>query len=122
MTPIRSELHGRTRAATECPTEESASRARFPGLLMRLAAGLLGACCAVAAVAQTPSGPATPSDSLTWNGVTLYGIVDVGLQYQTHGVPVSDYFPAGTEAIVQKNSNSSVTGVTPSNLSQSRIR
>jgi predicted porin len=121
MTPIRSELHGRTRAGTECPTEESASVARFSGLLMRLAAGLLGTCCAVAAVAQTPSGPAAPSDSLTWNGLTLYGIVDVGLQYQTHGVPVSDYFPAGTEAIVQKNSNSSVTGVTPSNLSQSRI-
>jgi predicted porin len=47
--------------------------------------------------------------------------VDVGLQYQTQGVAASDYFPAGTESIVQKNSNGSVTAVTPSNLSQSRI-
>jgi predicted porin len=60
-------------------------------------------------------------NSLTWNGITLYGIVDIGLQYQTHGVPISDYFPAGSEAIISKNSNGSITGLTPSNLSQSRI-
>ena len=77
--------------------------------------------------AQAPSGSAPapapkPADtSLTWNGITLYGIVDIGVQYQTHGVPISDYFPAGTEAIIQKNSNGSVTAVTPSNLSQSRL-
>ena len=71
-------------------------------------------------MAQAQSAPAK-SDSLSWNGITLYGIVDVGLQYQTHGVPISDYFTAGSETIIQKNSNGSVTGVTPSNLSQSRI-
>jgi predicted porin len=66
--------------------------------------------------------PAPKADSsLTWNGITLYGIVDLGVQYQTHGVPISDYFPAGTESIVQKNSNGSINAVTPSNLSQSRI-
>jgi predicted porin len=65
---------------------------------------------------------AAPADgSLTMNGVTLYGIVDVGLQYESHGAPFSDYFPAGSADIVQKNSNSSQTGATPSNLSQSRI-
>ncbi|MBV8145402.1 MAG: porin [Gammaproteobacteria bacterium] len=58
---------------------------------------------------------------MTWKGITLYGIVDIGVQYQTHGVPASDYFPAGTEAIIQKNSQGSVTAVTPSNLQQSRI-
>ena len=59
--------------------------------------------------------------SLTWKGITLYGIVDIGLQYQTHGAPISDYFPGGSESIIQKNSNASVTGLTPNNLSQSRI-
>jgi len=48
--------------------------------------------------------------------------VDLGVQYQTHGVPISDYFPAGTESIVQKNSNGSINAVTPSNLSQSPHR
>ena len=100
-------------------------------------AGLLTASLAAAGVAQAQTAtapPATPpaapaaappaktSDgSLTWNGITLYGIIDIGLQFQTHGTPISDYFPAGTAEPLQKNSNGSVTAVTPSNLSQSRI-
>src|ERR1700732_1905683 len=109
MTPIRS---------------QSASGARRSRGIARLGgACVLAACwCAAAQVesASTPA-PKAPDSSLTWNGITLYGIVDVGLQYQTHGVPSSDYFPAGTESIIQKNSNGSITAVTPSNLSQSRI-
>jgi predicted porin len=72
--------------------------------------------------AAAPAAPAAPTDdSLTWRGITLYGIVDVGIQNQTHGAPISDYFVGGSAEIVQKNSNHSVTGVTPSNLSNSRI-
>jgi len=59
---------------------------------------------------QAQSGaPAPKADSsLTWNGITLYSASWMwGVQYQTHGVPISDYFPAGTESIVQKNSNGS---------------
>jgi predicted porin len=77
------------------------------------------------AQAQTAAPPAAPpkseDTSLTWHGITLYGIIDIGLQYQTHGTPISDYFPAGTAEPLQKNSNGSVTAVTPSNLSQTRI-
>jgi predicted porin len=79
------------------------------------------ACLAAAGVAQAQNSPTASDDSLTWKGITLYGAVDIGLQYQTHGVPASDYFPAGTESPISKNSNGSVTAVTPSNLSQSRI-
>jgi predicted porin len=100
MTPIRS---------------QSAFRARRSGGIARLGGAWVVAACWCAAA------PKAPDSSLTWNGITLYGIVDVGLQYQTHGVPISDYFPAGTESIIQKNSNGSITAVTPSNLSQSRI-
>jgi predicted porin len=82
---------------------------------------LLLSSLAAAGVAQAQSAATKDDSSLTWNGITLYGIVDIGLQYQTHGAPISDYFPAGSEAIIQKNSNASVTGLTPSNLSQSRI-
>ena len=85
-----------------------------------LLASLAGAGVAHAQASQA-SAPAKSDGSLTWNGITLYGIVDIGVQYQTHGVPSSDYFPAGTESIIQKNSAGSVTAVTPSNLSQSRI-
>jgi predicted porin len=65
--------------------------------------------------AQTPDGP------LTWKGITLYGTLDAGVQYQSHGVPESDYFPPGTEELIQKNSNGSQTSVGGNNLSQSKL-
>jgi predicted porin len=72
--------------------------------------------------AQTSAPPAQPeSESLTMFGITLYGIIDIGLQYDSHGAPFSDYFPAGSADIVQKNSNHSEVGATPSNMSQSRV-
>src|SRR5215469_2013785 len=91
--------------------------ARF-GALLTLAFAATGA-----AQAQTSSpAPGKVDDtSLSWHGITLYGIIDIGLQYQTHGTPISDYFPAGTAEPLQKNSNGSVTALTPSNLSQTRI-
>jgi predicted porin len=82
---------------------------------------LLLASLAAAGVAQAQSAAPKDDSSLTWNGITLYGIVDLGLQYITHGLPISDYFPAGTYPGPNKLNNASVTGVTPSNLSQSRI-
>jgi predicted porin len=71
----------------------------------------------------SPVGPVTlPADtSLTWKGITLYGIVDLGFGYETHGAPFSDYFMASSAVIVQKNSNHSALGATSSNMSQSRI-
>jgi predicted porin len=72
-----------------------------------------------AAPATTLNVPA--DESLTFHGITLYGIVDIGIQNQTHGAPISDYFVGGSAEVVQKNSNHPVTGITPSNLSNSRI-
>jgi predicted porin len=59
--------------------------------------------------------------SLSWRGITLYGVVDLGLQYQTHGAPASDYIAYSTEPVIQKNSNGSVTSLVSSPLSWSRI-
>ena len=69
----------------------------------------------------TPSQKAAVDEGLTWHGITLYGIVDIGLQYDNHGAPFSDYFPGGSNDIVQKDSRHSTSGLTPSNLSQSRV-
>jgi predicted porin len=95
---------------------DTGTRRRHPALRAAVVLGALGA----SGVALADSAP-TPDGTLTWYGVTLYGIVDVGLQYQTHGVPESDYFPPGTEAIIQKNSNGSQTNINGNNLGQSRI-
>jgi predicted porin len=60
-------------------------------------------------------------DSLTWNGITLYGAIDGGIAYQTHGVPLSPYFYPGLEYMISKNSNESRTSFAPNGLSQSKI-
>lgn len=94
------------------------------------AACLVGTLFSLAGVAHAQTAPAsstpasatpTASSALTWHGITLYGIVDLGLQYDTHAAPFSDYFMAGSADIVQKNSRTSVAGVTSNNLSQSRV-
>jgi predicted porin len=96
------------------------NRATLCGLLA--AVSLLAAGVLQAQSVGAPSGsPPAQDNSLTWHGITLYGIVDVGLQYDTHAAPFSDYFMAGSADIVQKNSNNAVSGLTSNNLSQSRV-
>jgi len=74
------------------------------------------------AMAQQKTGPGVPADdSLTWQGITLYGVVDLGIQYDTHSAPFTPYRPAASGNIVRSNSAGSVLGVTPSNMGQSRI-
>jgi predicted porin len=84
---------------------------------------LLGAMTAsVPALAQQKTGPGiTGDDALTWHGITLYGVVDIGLQYDTHSAPFTPYRPAASGNIVRQNSRQSVTGLTPSNMGQSRV-
>ena len=72
--------------------------------------------------AQQKTGPGiTGEDSLTWHGITLYGVIDVGVQYDTHSAPFTPYRPAASGNIVRQNDSRSVTGLTPSNMGQSRV-
>ncbi len=74
------------------------------------------------ALAQQKTGPGiTGDDSLTWHGITLYGVIDIGLQFDTHMAPFTPYRPAASGNIVRQNSSQSVTGLTPSNMGQSRV-
>src|SRR5271165_4307626 len=76
----------------------------------------------VPALAQQKTGPGiTGEDSLTWHGITLYGVIDIGLQYDTHSAPFTPYRPSASGNIVRQNSRGSVTGLTPSNMGQSRV-
>src|SRR4029077_18336931 len=76
----------------------------------------------VPAFAQQKTGPGiTGEDSLTWHGITLYGVIDVGVQYDTHSAPFTPYRPAASGNIVRQNSRGSVIGLTPSNMGQSRV-
>jgi predicted porin len=77
---------------------------------------------AIPARAQQKTGPGlTGDDSLTWHGITLYGVIDVGIQYDTHSAPFTAYRPAASGNIVRQNDYRSVIGLTPSNMGQSRV-
>jgi predicted porin len=86
------------------------------------ALGLLGALASLPAAAQQKTGPGVPADdSLTWQGITLYGVVDVGLQFDTHSAPFTPYRPSASGNIVRSNDYQTAFGVTPSNMGQSRV-
>src|SRR5580704_10313210 len=57
---------------------------------------------------------------LTWNGITLYGAIDVGLGWVSHGLPVNGYNYEG-ESLVNRNGNHSQFLVAPNNLSQTGV-
>jgi predicted porin len=84
---------------------------------------LLGALAvSVSALAQQKTGPGfTGEDALTWYGITVYGVVDIGVQYDTHSAPFSPYRPSASGNIVRQNDSQSATGLTPSNMGQSRV-
>src|SRR5580704_445209 len=59
--------------------------------------------------------------SLTFHGITLYGLVDVGVAYQSHGTPLSNSAGLGLEYLISKNSNRSQFSIAPNALSISNI-
>ena len=95
------------------------AKLRFAGYAL----GLLGLLVvSLPTPAQQKTGPGVPEDdSLTWHGITLYGVIDLGLQYDTHGAPFTPYRPSASGNIVRQNSHQSVIGLTPSNMGQTRV-
>jgi predicted porin len=99
----------------------SAAQSRFR-FALALAISLCAMTASVRVHAQQKTGPGiTGDDSLTWHGITLYGVVDIGVQFDTHSAPFTPYRPAASGNIVRQNGRGSVTGLTPSNMGQSRV-
>ena len=42
---------------------------------------------------------------LSWYGITVYGVVDAGVTWQSHGTPFNRTYVAGEEYLISKNSN-----------------
>jgi predicted porin len=114
--PVRNQK--RMTASSANKSERSLRASAAKGVALALLAAASGG-----ALAQTTSSPpgAVEEGGLTWKGITLYGIIDADVQYETHGAPFNDYWFAGGSEIVQKNSNNGVSGVASNGLSQSRI-
>jgi predicted porin len=64
----------------------------------------------------------TPAECpLTWNGITLYGTIDMGAGYETHGTALNRAYPTGVEELISKNSQGGMWLLTPGGLSQSQV-
>jgi len=57
---------------------------------------------------------------LTWHGITLYGVYDVGVGWVSHGLPENGYNYEG-ESLVNRNGNHSRFLLAPNNLSQTGL-
>ncbi|MDE2375511.1 MAG: porin, partial [Hyphomicrobiales bacterium] len=106
---------------------------------MTAAATLVGATYATSALADGPmltKAPPAPAATascgsfydfffsacpLTWYGVTVYGTVDAGVGYETHGAPFNPQQPAGQAYFLQKVNRQSMWGLAPNAMSQSNI-
>src|SRR5580704_16775509 len=58
---------------------------------------------------------------LTFAGVTLYGTVDIGVAYLSHGAPLSSNWGPGLPYFIQNYSNHSILSVAGNGLSQSKV-
>ena len=58
---------------------------------------------------------------LSWYGITIYGTVDTGVTWQSHGTPFNRTASVGEEYLISKNSNRALWGLAPNALSQSVI-
>ena len=70
--------------------------------------------------AEAPPKTSGPSP-ISWNGITLYGTIDVGVAYLSHGAGLSQTYGPGLPFVVQNFSNHPLTSLAPNGLSQSKI-
>src|ERR1700694_4979243 len=58
---------------------------------------------------------------LTWNGITVYGTIDGGVTWRSHGAPFNGTSPPGVDYLIQKYSNRPRWDLAPNGLTQSNI-
>jgi predicted porin len=78
----------------------------------------------VADAAHVVKGPLdilTDDGPITWRGITLFGTLDAGLAWQSHGTPFNGAYPQGVEYAISKNSNHAGFAVAPGGLGYSGI-
>ena len=74
---------------------------------------------AAASPTTPPSADSAPAP-LTWHGLTLYGAIDAGVGWVSHGLPENGYNYEG-ESLVNRNGNRPQFLIAPNNLSQTSI-
>jgi predicted porin len=63
----------------------------------------------------------TTDCQLTWQGITIYGTIDAGVGWQSHGAPFDPRSAVGASYLVQKQNRSPLWTLAPNGLSNSTI-
>src|SRR3982074_769772 len=58
---------------------------------------------------------------LTWNGITVYGTIDAGVSWRSHGAPFNGTSAPGVDYLIQKYSRGPRWDPGPNGLTQSNI-
>lgn len=75
----------------------------------------------VASASKAPLDALTGDGPLTWHGITLFGVIDAGLAWQSAGAPFNGSYPQGLEYAIAKNSSRSLWSVAPGAMGYSGI-
>src|ERR1700674_5559076 len=109
---------------------KSASRNGSPNIRSTAPTGLSSDTNARPVTGKAPSQPATctsledfvvTSCPLTWNGITVYGTIDAGVTWRSHGAPFNGTSAVGVDYLIQKYSNRPRWDLAPNGLTQSNI-
>jgi len=109
------------RLPATCPLHRLNKRLPMNSISMKKSVLSTAVLACIASACFATAANAADDGSLTWNGITFYGTVDVDVSHQSHGAPLSQDFYTGLEYLIQKNSNKSVTSIGPNGLSQSKL-
>src|SRR5258708_7390256 len=58
---------------------------------------------------------------LTWQGITVYGTIDAGVSWQSHGAPFDPRSAVAASYLIQKQNRSPIWSLAPNALSNSTI-
>lgn len=72
-------------------------------------------------VTKGPLDVLTDDGPITWHGITLFGTLDAGVAWQSHGAPFNGAYPQGLEYAISKNSNHAGFAVAPGGMGYSGI-
>lgn len=95
-----------TASAADLPTTKAAAPSRATNCFETFAAWF------AASAADCP---------LTWRGITLYGAVDVGAGYSSHGANFNGAYSQGVQELIAKSSQGAKYQLVPNGLSQTSV-
>jgi predicted porin len=58
---------------------------------------------------------------LTYKGITVYGVIDVGVGWESHGAPFNSGVISGVQELIRPSGNRALWLATPGGLSQSQV-